>query len=399
MKVSIKNIIVKEDRRDVDQEKVEELAESIKEVGLINPITLTEDYTLIAGAHRLEACKLLGYTEIEANVLSIDNLRAELAEIDENLIRSELHYIDRGRQLARRKEVYEKLYPETKAGVAGGKASAAKRTNADSAVVEKPSFVEDTSKKINRSTRTIHEDLQIVNNIKPIIQDLIKAKDIPKKDALKLARMDEREQEKIAEKIESGEAKNVRGAIVAINKERANELKKNPVPIPEGKYKTIEIDPPWKLDGEEEKSQVLQYPLMDLEEIKALGEKINELADENCHLYLWVINPMLPEAIEVLKSWEKYGFVYKTCITWVKSNGFGTGHYYRGQTEHVLFAVKGKLDTLRKDQPNYFEAPRYRHSEKPEKFYEIVEFMSPGPRIRLFARSHREGWKSWGDES
>ena len=93
MKVSIKNIIVKEDRRDVDQEKVEELAESIKEVGLINPITLTEDYTLIAGAHRLEACKLLGYTEIEANVLSIDNLRAELAEIDENLIRSELHVL------------------------------------------------------------------------------------------------------------------------------------------------------------------------------------------------------------------------------------------------------------------------------------------------------------------
>lgn len=56
---------------------------------------------------------------------------------------------------------------------------------------------------------------------------------------------------------------------------------------------------------------------MDLQEIKDLGEKINEVADENCHLYLWVINPMLPEAIEVIRSWEKYGFIYKTCITWI----------------------------------------------------------------------------------
>lgn len=138
---------------------------------------------------------------------------------------------------------------------------------------------------------------------------------------------------------------------------------------------------------------------MDLQQIKDLGERINKIAHENCHLYLWVINPMLFEAIEVIRSWEKYGFVYKTCITWIKSNGLGTDHYYRGQTEHVLFVVKGKFDTLRKNQPNCFKAPGYKNSEKPDEFYEIVETMSLGPRIRLFPRSQREGWKSWGDES
>ncbi len=394
IKVPIDSIKISQDRRKTNPEKVAELAESIKEIGLLNPITISDNYDLIAGLYRLEAYKLLGCAEIEANIVSLDGLLAELAEIDENLIREELHYIDRGNQLKRRKEIYEELYPETKRG-----ATLKQYRNAESAERCKPSFVADTSAKTNKSQRTIEVELQIAKNTTPEIQEVIKEKDLPKTEALKLARMEPEKQKAVAEKVASGEATNIRTATVAINKERAEELKSNPLKIPSGKFQTIEIDPPWKLNGQEAKSQVLQYPLMDLRQIKDLGEKINEMADENCHLYLWVINPMLPEAIEVLKSWEKYGFIYKTCITWVKSNGFGTGHYYRGQTEHVLFAVKGKLGTDRNNQPNYFEAPRYKHSEKPEKFYEIVETMSPEPRLRLFARSHRQGWKSWGDEA
>ena len=169
---------------------------------------------------------------------------------------------------------------------------------------------------------------------------------------------------------------------------------KTPLPLPKGKFRVIEADPPWQLDAAEGKSAVGQYRLMTLEEIKDLA--VADLAADDCHLYLWAINPMLPEALEVIDAW---GFIYKTCITWVKSDGFGTGHYFRGQTEQVLFAIKGKLDTLENDQPNFFEAPRKgRHSEKPNRFYEIAERMSPEPRVRLFARSQRDGWVSWGDE-
>lgn len=392
--VLINTIKVNQGRREVNVKKVSELADSIKQIGLLNPITISQDYTLIAGLHRLEAHKLLGYTEIKVNIVPIDGLLAELAEIDENLMREELHYIDRGNQLIRRKEIYEELHPETKKGAVN---QHTKVLNAESAF-SKNSFTSDTAQKTGRSRRSIQEEIQIANNIIPEAQEIIKQTELPKTEALKLARMEPEKQKDIVQKISNGEAANIRTAIIAINKECAEELNNNPLIIPAGKYRTIEIDPPWKLDGQEAKSQVMQYPLMDLQQIKDLGDKINEMADDNCHLYLWAINPMLPEAFEVIRAWEIYGFVYKTCITWVKSNGFGTGHYYRGQTEHVLLAVKGKLGTNRNDQANYFEAPRYKHSEKPEKFYEIVETMSPEPRIRLFARFDRSNWTSWGNE-
>ncbi len=164
--------------------------------------------------------------------------------------------------------------------------------------------------------------------------------------------------------------------------------------IPKGKYRTIEADPPWALEAAERSTAHQHYPTMDLDAIKALGLQVLTRAADDCHLYLWAITPMLPEAFEVMTAW---GFTYKTLITWAKPS-IGTGHYYRGATEHVLFGVRGKLACLRADQPNWFEAPRGRHSEKPERFYEIAETMSPGPRLRLFARSEREGWASWINE-
>jgi len=67
--------------------------------------------------HRIEAYKLLGRTEIEATVVSLSELDAELAQIDENLIRNELTVLERAEQLKRRKEIYEAKYPESRAGV------------------------------------------------------------------------------------------------------------------------------------------------------------------------------------------------------------------------------------------------------------------------------------------
>jgi N6-adenosine-specific RNA methylase IME4 len=168
------------------------------------------------------------------------------------------------------------------------------------------------------------------------------------------------------------------------------------IPLPDGIFHTIEADPPWVLDANEGKSAVIQYNLMDLEAIKALGSQVLERSADDCHLWLWAINPMLPEAFEVMKAW---GFEYKSCLTWVKTNGFGTGHYLRGATEHCLLGIRGSLKCLRNDQRTYFEAPRSQHSAKPDEFYELIETLSPGPRLRLFARSQLDGWDSWGDEA
>ena len=105
MGMEINSITVKQGRRTVDDAKVRELAQSMSEIGLINPITVTQGKVLITGAHRLAAAKLLGWTDIQATVSELDGLRVELAEIDENLMRNELHYIDRGQAFKRRDEL------------------------------------------------------------------------------------------------------------------------------------------------------------------------------------------------------------------------------------------------------------------------------------------------------
>ena len=118
MKIAINEIKVNEGRREASLNGIDELAQSISEVGLLNPITVDSSYTLIAGLHRLEAAKLLGWTEIECAVCGLEGLQAELAEIDENVVRTSLSTIEYGELLERRKEIYESLYPETKAGLA-----------------------------------------------------------------------------------------------------------------------------------------------------------------------------------------------------------------------------------------------------------------------------------------
>ena len=114
--IQISEITIGPGRRAALPEDIQRMADSIAEVGLLSPITVDARHTLIAGLHRLEAAKLLGWVEIECNVADLDGLQAELAEIDENIIRRNLHYSDEGKQLARRKEIYEILHPETRQG-------------------------------------------------------------------------------------------------------------------------------------------------------------------------------------------------------------------------------------------------------------------------------------------
>ena len=164
---------------------------------------------MIAGAHRIEAYKLLGKDVISCNVITyINSLLGELAEIDENLVRNELHYTDHGDQLARRKEIYEQLYPETRK-----EATLKQYRSAESADRQKPAFVEDTSQKTGASSRAIQVDLQISNKVIPEAKQILKEKDLPKTDALKLARKPKEEQKEIIAKIQSGEAKSVKEAI------------------------------------------------------------------------------------------------------------------------------------------------------------------------------------------
>jgi len=216
----VDQIIVKDGRRAIDNNKVKELAESIKQVGLLHPVTVRFDdskgkeaYVLVAGAHRLEALKMIGKNSVEVKVIMKDYLQTELIEIDENLIRNELHYSERSDLLARKKEIYEEIYPETKAGIAGGKASGeARGTNAEIAVVKTPSFVEDTASKTGLSKRTIETEIQISKNVIPEAKPVLQEQKIPKTEAVKLSREEPEVQKKIIPIFESGQTKKVEEA-------------------------------------------------------------------------------------------------------------------------------------------------------------------------------------------
>jgi len=215
MLVKINEIIIGENRRSVNPERVKELAASIQEIGLLNPITITEDKHLVAGLHRIEAYKLLGKTEIEATVVSLDELDAELAQIDENLMRNELTVLERAEQLKRRKEIYEAKYPESKSYVIGGKI----RQNSANEII---SFARDTASKIGVSPRTVQHEVQIAEDLADEVKEAIRNTDLAdnKTELLRLARLDEEEQKEAAKRIAAGEAKSVSEAVQQIKKEQ-----------------------------------------------------------------------------------------------------------------------------------------------------------------------------------
>ena len=164
----------------------------------------------------------------------------------------------------------------------------------------------------------------------------------------------------------------------------------------QGLFQTIVIDPPWDWGDEGDVNQLgcarPDYHTMPIDEIEAMP--VGKIADENCHLYLWVTNRSLPKAFRLMEAW---GFLYVTCLTWVKPS-VGIGNYFRGSTEQILFGVKGSIPIKRHDVGTHFNAPRGKgHSAKPDEFYTLVESCSYGPYIDIFGRKEREGWSVWGE--
>lgn len=162
--------------------------------------------------------------------------------------------------------------------------------------------------------------------------------------------------------------------------------------FPNKKYKTILADPPWKYGKGWGYGAGEYYDLMSLEDIKNIP--IKKISSKNAHLYLWCPNGMIDKGLEVMKIW---GFEFKTIITWVKNRSI-FGYYFKGQSEQILFGVKGKLPPQNRKQVTIMKGKVRNHSKKPDEQYEIIEKVSPSPRIELFARQKIEGWDVWGDE-
>ncbi|MDR2163713.1 MAG: S-adenosylmethionine-binding protein [Clostridiales Family XIII bacterium] len=177
----------------------------------------------------------------------------------------------------------------------------------------------------------------------------------------------------------------------------------------ERKFKTILADPPWQFQNRTgkmapEHKRLNRYPTMKLDEIKALP--VSDIADDPCHLYLWVPNALLPDGLAVMKAW---GFQYKSNIVWEKvrkdgqPDGRGVGFYFRNVTELLLFGTRGRGNTRTlapaRSQVNLLRTMKREHSRKPDEIFDIIESCSSSPYLELFARGTRENWVLWGNQA
>lgn len=185
--------------------------------------------------------------------------------------------------------------------------------------------------------------------------------------------------------------------------------------IEEKKYKIIYADPAWSYDDAclHRGGALRHYSTMDIEEIKDLP--INEIADNDCILFMWATFPKLQEGLDTIKSW---GFEYKTCaFVWVKTNKrtnvnqlsflpqdsfdsfWGMGRWTRSNAEICLLAVKGSPKRINADVHQVIYSPIDKHSKKPKEVRDkILRLCGDLPRVELFARSKHDGWDCWGNE-
>jgi N6-adenosine-specific RNA methylase IME4 len=366
------NEIVVGERHRRDLGDIKGLAESIAELGLLQPIVVRLDGTLIAGERRLQAVKSLGWTDIPVNIIDLDAVvRGEFAEnaIRKDFTLSESVAIKRALEPLEREAAKERQREGGRRGGEGsGKLPEASKGNA----------ADKAAKATGMARRTLEKAEAVV----------AAAEAEPEKFSKLLGDMDR--------------TGRVNGVFKRLKIARQAELiRAEPPPLPgQGPYRVIVADPPWPYEVRSEDPShraSYTYPQMSIAAICALP--VGAIAAQDAILWLWTTNHHMREAFAVLDAWR---FQQKTILTWGKPQ-IGQGDWLRSQTEHCLMAVRGKPVVTVSNQSTLLCAPkRIRgHSVKPIEFYAFVESVCPAPRYAdVFSRyRHHERWDCHGDEA
>lgn len=165
------------------------------------------------------------------------------------------------------------------------------------------------------------------------------------------------------------------------------------------KYQVIYADPPWSYTnkktggGKITSGAAANYKTMTTDDICAMQIP----SAKNSVLFMWATVPLMPDAFRVMEAW---GFEYKTMISWRKIMSKGMGYWYRGQMEHLLLGVRGKIKAFRMQEANIIQCKVGAHSSKPHEFRQLIERSTPmmPDKLEMFARFQWPGWDSFGNE-
>lgn len=174
------------------------------------------------------------------------------------------------------------------------------------------------------------------------------------------------------------------------------------------RYRTIVADPPWEHPGTGRlapgwraewavvREAPLAYRTMSVDAIAALP--VDEFIERDCRLFLWATNTRMPDAYRVLAAW---GFTYKQTLIWRKQDANPVGGSLAPNAEFLIVGTLGSPPVRERLLSPVVEHPRggLVHSQKPDVFLDLVERVSPGPRLEMFARRQRLGWDTWGNEA
>lgn len=182
------------------------------------------------------------------------------------------------------------------------------------------------------------------------------------------------------------------------------------------RYRTIVADPPWPIgdmpawfreDRQSARERAIgtnprPYPVMTIDEIAALP--VSDLAERDTRpdrlgstLFLWTISEHIENAYRIARAWN---FKPGALLVWCKPHRpGGLGGTFRSNTEYILYARRGAPELRASIPTRWFSWPVTEHSRKPDAFLDLVERISPGPYLELFARRQRLGWDTWGDEA
>ncbi len=377
--IKIKDIkIGKRYRKDMGD--ISELANSIKEQGLLQPVGINDNNELIFGQRRIKAAIFLGWEEIEVRRVNVTSILE--GELTENEVRKQFNIEER---VAIGKAV-EDLLGERRGGD------------------RKSEQVKNQSANVG----TLNNKTQNVGTLKKNI----KTRDIAAKKAgfgshgtyAKAKAIIDKATPEQLKKVNSGECSinEVYTKIkIAAKKEevvgKLNSIETIEVKKTEGVFDVIVIDPPWpmkKIERNVAPNQVLfDYPVMSIEDIKNL----NIPCAGDCHVWLWTTQKFLPTAFECLKSWN---LKYVCTFVWHKPGGFQVVGLPQYNTEFALYARHGTpVFTTTKNFLTCFYAPRGEHSEKPAGFYDMVRRVTAGRRLDMFNRRPIDGFETWGKEA